>query len=121
MDVLSDEGWLPASRRHIPGPGDVLAIRIGLEMLIGMVGRYPPEAMLIEVKSTAGGPYERFGPLDRQVLLEAAERHGASAWLYWWPPRKDLQRIPSSEWPEPKLEDKGLPHEGDLTPLGPGL
>jgi hypothetical protein len=27
MDVLAEEGWLCASRRHIGGAGDVLAIR----------------------------------------------------------------------------------------------
>jgi hypothetical protein len=27
MDVLAEEGWLCASRRHIGGAGDVLAVR----------------------------------------------------------------------------------------------
>lgn len=54
---------------------------------------------LIEVKSTAGGPYERFGPADRAALLEAAERAGAVAELAYWPPRGKLRFIPSADWP----------------------
>lgn len=55
--------------------------------------------MLIEVKSTSGGPYERFSPTDREVLALEAERGGARAVLAYWPPRKQLRLIPSSEWP----------------------
>lgn len=56
-------------------------------------------AMLIEVKSTAGGPYERFGPAARKALAAVAEQAGGRAWLAWWPPRGELQFIPESEWP----------------------
>lgn len=55
--------------------------------------------MLIEVKSTAGGPYERFQPAEREVLELEARRAGARAVLAYWPPRKQLRLIPSSEWP----------------------
>ena len=54
---------------------------------------------LIEVKSTVAGPYHSFGPEDRRALLEAAEKAGAVAELAWWPPRGQLQFIPSAEWP----------------------
>lgn len=54
---------------------------------------------LIEVKSTAGGPYERFSPADRAGLLAEAVRAGADAYLAWWPPRGKLRLIHSSEWP----------------------
>jgi Holliday junction resolvase len=94
MDVLAEEGWLCASRRHIGGAGDVLAIQRSRGPCVNK-----PDAMLIEVKSTSGGPWERFGPVDRQALVETAEKHGAEAWLYWWPPRAELQRIPASDWP----------------------
>jgi hypothetical protein len=104
MDVLAEEGWLCASRRHIGGAGDVLAIRY-----------YTPspyineiDAMLIEVKSTSGGPWERFGPTDRQALIDTAENYGAEAWLYWWPPRKSLQRIHCGDFPKAKVEVEGL-------------
>lgn len=93
MAVLAEEGWLCASRRHIGGAGDVLAVR----WYAGRLGEL--QAQLIEVKSTAGGPWERFGPADRQALVETAEQHGASAWLYWWPPRKPLHRINFSDFP----------------------
>jgi len=54
---------------------------------------------LIEVKSTAGGPYERFGPVERASLMAEARRAGAEAWLAWYPPRGQLRWIPSWEWP----------------------
>jgi Holliday junction resolvase len=90
MAVLADEGWLCGSRRHIGGAGDILAVnnRTGW-----------PEVYLIEVKSTTRSPWVNFGQQDRQAMVETAERHGCEAWLYWWPPRRDLQRIPTSEWP----------------------
>jgi Holliday junction resolvase len=98
MAVLADEGWLCGSRRHIGGAGDILAVnnRTGW-----------PEVYLIEVKSTAGGPWERFSPQDRQAMVETAAAAGAEAWLYHWPARGKLRRIPSSEWPKahPRLED----------------
>jgi hypothetical protein len=53
------------------------------------------EAWLIEVKSTAGGPYERFGPKDRVSLKAEADRGGARPWLAWWPPRGKLIFIDS--------------------------
>jgi Holliday junction resolvase len=124
MAVLAEEGWLCASRRHIGGAGDVLAIRYALNVssdgisatVIGV------EAMLLEVKSTAGGPWERFGPDDRRDLIETAERHGAEPWLYWWPPRRELQRIHSSEFPpnrQPEIEVDDLPGHGTTELQGP--
>jgi hypothetical protein len=97
MDVLAEEGWLCASRRHIGGAGDVLAVRSFDDP--GSARGFGNDVRLIEVKSTSGGPWERFGPADRQALVETAAKHGAEAWLYWWPPRAELQRIPASDWP----------------------
>jgi hypothetical protein len=57
------------------------------------------EAWLIEVKSTAGGPYHSFGPADRASLIEAATQAGATAVLAWWPPRGQLRLIESKDWP----------------------
>jgi Holliday junction resolvase len=54
---------------------------------------------LIEVKSTAGGPYEQFRKDARAALLFVAEMAGAVAVLAWWPPRGQLRFIPSPEWP----------------------
>jgi Holliday junction resolvase len=54
---------------------------------------------LIEVKSTAGGPYERFGPSERRNLATMAAMAGAKAVLAWWPPKGKLRFIESAEWP----------------------
>lgn len=99
MAVLADEGWLCASRRHIGGAGDVLAVRKYRDEPPSEDVYETPEARLIEVKSTAGGPWERFGPEDRQALIKTAEQHGADPWLYHWPPRGQLRRIHGSEFP----------------------
>jgi len=96
MDVLASEGWLCASRRHIGGAGDVLAVRA---LVGGLSGLDHLDAMLIEVKSTTRSPWVNFLPADRQAMVETAEKHGCEAWLYYWPPRRDLQRIPASDWP----------------------
>jgi Holliday junction resolvase len=100
MAVLAEEGWLCASRRHIGGAGDVLAVRCQMQTL--NINGHPidaPEMMLIEVKSTSGGPWERFGPEDRRTLIKTAERHGAKPWLFYWPARGQLRRIHASEFP----------------------
>jgi len=105
MAVLAEEGWLCASRRHIGGAGDVLAIRAAeVTHWAGPNSWVLNGAMLIEVKSTTYGPWDRFGPADRQAMVETAAKHGAEPWLYWWPPRGKLQRIPASEWPAIKAQ-----------------
>lgn len=107
MDTLASEGWLCGSRRHIGGAGDILAVRL--------YARGPAlEGRLIEVKSTAGGPYERFGPRDREALSDTAIKFGAEPWLAWWPPRQKLRWIHASHWPpnpQPEIEfpDLGEP------------
>jgi hypothetical protein len=112
MALLADEGWLCGSRRHIGGAGDILAVRHAYRPgeVLETTG-WPPAlagdaivAMLIEVKSTAGGPYERFLPADRKAMVETAAAAGAEAWLYHWPARGKLRRIHSSEWPKARLE-----------------
>jgi Holliday junction resolvase len=55
--------------------------------------------LLVEVKSTAAGPYHSFGPASREELRLAARLAGANATLAWWPPRGQLRFIPSREWP----------------------
>jgi Holliday junction resolvase len=88
-DELEPDGWLCGSRRHIPGPGDVLAVRTDR----------PP--MLVEVKTTVRGPFRKFPPVDREELKRVAEEAGAQAWLAWRPYPSDPWRwIASGEWPE---------------------
>jgi Holliday junction resolvase len=85
--LLEDEGFWVARAAGSLGDADLVALKVG----------HTPR--LIEVKSTAGGPYERFGPADRQRLFAAANVAGAIAWLAWWPPRKPLRWIAASDWP----------------------
>jgi Holliday junction resolvase len=86
-DVLESEDWVVVRAAGSLGTVDLVALRDG----------YRPR--LIEVKSTADGPYEHFRPADRAALRLAAEMAGADALLAWWPPRGKLRWIPSSEWP----------------------
>jgi Holliday junction resolvase len=73
--LLESQDWWIARAAGSLGDADLVALKDGKRPL------------LIEVKSTAGGPYERFGPKDRADLRFAARLAGASAVLYWWPPR----------------------------------
>lgn len=87
---LEDQGWWVGRVCGSLGDADLVALR---------ADRGPH---LIEVKSTAGGPYERFGPAKRRELLAAAARAGAVAVLAYWPPGrgKRLQWIRAEDWPE---------------------
>jgi Holliday junction resolvase len=87
----SDRDWLAFRAPASLGVADVIALRDG----------YRPQ--LVEVKSTAGGPYEHFGPADRADLRAAAKLAGADCLLAWWPPRGKLRFIPSVEWPEVRV------------------
>jgi hypothetical protein len=86
-DLLASEDWFAVCARGSHGCADVVAIRAG------SVPR------VIQVKSTAGGPYERFGPLERNDLAFAARLGGADALLAWWPPRGKLRWLSEDEWP----------------------
>ena len=92
-DLLLSQDWLAFRAPASLGVADVVALRDG------------SRPRLIEVKSTAQGPYEHFGPLDRHCLREAAKLAGADAYLAWWPPRGKLRWIPESEWPEVRLRE----------------
>lgn len=85
-EALRGEDWVVVKGTTY-GTCDLVALRVG------------STPRLIEVKSTAGGPYERFQPADRASLIAEAQRAGAGAWLAWWPPRGKLRLIPATEWP----------------------
>lgn len=87
---LEADGWLVTRAAGSLGIADLVALKLG---------RSP---LLIEVKSTAGGPYERFGPADRQALSAAAALAGAEAWLVHWPSRGKAQWLPEIAWPKPR-------------------
>jgi Holliday junction resolvase len=84
---LQDDDWFVVRTAGSFGDADLVALKTG------------HQPRLIEVKSTAGGPYEHFGPTERETLRLAAELAGASAELAWWPPRGQLRFIPANEWP----------------------
>jgi Holliday junction resolvase len=92
-DWLRDRDWIAFRAPASLGVADVVALRAG------------SRPRLIEVKSTAQGPYERFGPADRERLRVAAELAGADALLAWWPPRGELRWLPAREWPERSTQD----------------
>jgi Holliday junction resolvase len=88
--LLRDAGFIAYRAAH--GNADVIALR------------HDHEPMLIQVKSTAGGPYERFGPHDRVALINEARDAGAAAVLCWWPPRRTVPEwIDSADWPALKI------------------
>ena len=84
----ADRDWLSFRAPASLGVADVIALKAG------------SRPQLVEVKSTAQGPYEHFRPADRADLSAAAELAGADAILCWWPSRGKLRFIPESEWPK---------------------
>jgi hypothetical protein len=103
-EILQDEGWVVGSRRHIGGPGDLLAVILDGDVQAFDHDGSPiafAEIKLIEVKSTAKSAYERYGRKARAELLEMATSIGAEAELWWWPPRRpEPMRIRSAMWPK---------------------
>jgi len=83
----ADRDWIAFRAPASLGVADVIALK---------VGRVP---RFVEVKSTAGGPYERFGPEARTKLRVAAAMAGAVPLLAWWPARGELRFIGAAEWP----------------------
>lgn len=88
VDLLRDAGFIAYRLAH--GAADVVAMRRD----------HTPTTQLIQVKSTAGGPYERFGPAARRALIEDAWEAGAEAVLAWWPRGQKVPKwIASADWP----------------------
>ena len=86
-DWHTERDWIAFRAPASLGVADVVALKAG------------HRARLIEVKSTAAGPYHSFGPSERERLRFAAQMAGADPILAWWPPRGTLRFIPASEWP----------------------
>lgn len=94
------DGWVVASMRTAAGGGDLMRARARSGVTPPGWANAGAEVQLVEVKSTAGGPFERFGPADRRAMLEVADRAGADAFLAWYPPRSSVPIwIPADEWP----------------------
>ena len=83
----AERDWLAFRAPASLGVADVIALKLG------------SRPQLVEVKSTAAGPYEHFRPADRADLRAAAKLAGADAILAWWPSRGKLRFIPANEWP----------------------
>lgn len=87
--LLEKDGWIVVRAAGSLGPVDLVALK---------GGRRP---RCIEVKANAkGGPYSNFRKLDRQEMRLIAIDAGADAELCYWPARKKIRFIPSSQWPE---------------------
>jgi Holliday junction resolvase len=86
-DWFLERDWIAFRAPASLGCADVVALKEG------------ERPRLIEVKSTAAGPYHGFGPADRARLSGAASLAGAIAVLAWWPPRGKLRFIGEDEWP----------------------
>jgi hypothetical protein len=89
---LEDRGWLVGSRRHRKGGGDWLAVSLELELF-----------WLVECKATKG-MWDHFGPADRQMLAEAADRHSTSEQrvapiLAFRLPGNRIRWVPKKSWP----------------------
>lgn len=88
--MMRDAGHV--AYRLAQGPADVVVLGGGLD-----------RPMLVQVKSTSGGPWERFTPTARAQLLVEAELAGADPVLCWWPLRREPTFIDSTDWPRPRL------------------
>jgi Holliday junction resolvase len=86
-DLKRADGWWVMRAPASLGAVDLVALKEG----------ETPE--MIEVKSTAAGPYHSFGPDARDRLRFEAARAGACALLVWWPPRRQPVVIPAEDWP----------------------
>lgn len=85
-DKLRADGCV-AYRLPQPSAADVIALKAGTR------------PVLVQVKSTAQGPFERFGPIDRQALLDEARAAGTDCTLAWWPKGGELRWVTPTEWP----------------------
>ena len=85
--LLRDAGWVCYRAAGSHGNADIVAMRNGA-------------VLLIQVKSSAQGPFEHFGPVARAELLEEALRAGGQAILCHWPSGGDRRFIHSDLWPE---------------------
>lgn len=91
--LLESEGWWTCRAAGSMGDADIVALKAN--------SLNKPQAMILEVKANkSGGPYMNFRPVSRNELSGAARKAGAEAFLYYWPPNGELQRIPEGEWPQ---------------------
>lgn len=85
--LLEADGYVVGSRRHIPGPGDLLAWKDG------------EETLLLEVKACTD-LWQNFRRADRIEMLDYAAEHVLVPLIHWWKPRaRTPEVIYSWDWP----------------------
>lgn len=92
--ALREAGYLIASRRHEPGPGDELGIRPG------------EIALLVEVKGVKAGPFGGdFSPEDRRAMLALYFVEPMLAWRFQYQEKPGgrwlwgIAWMPPDDWP----------------------
>lgn len=104
-EVLRDLGYLVASRRHEPGPGDHLAVYPGLGQHLSSRALFRYRPLLVETKGTVQVPWSAggdcFGPDERAALIHAGLEWNVEPVLAWWPPslRGGPIWLPVEDWP----------------------
>jgi Holliday junction resolvase len=96
MANLRDDGWVVYRAAGSHGCADLVALK------------RERKPLLVQVKCSAQGPFEHFGPEERRLLVEQAEVAGADAFLCWWPSRKKPQWLHSDVWPAGRPTRKKL-------------
>lgn len=86
ITILESAGWIAYRSAGSHGMADVIALCIGFQPL------------LVQVKASAGGPFEHFRPDERWGLITEARVAGAMPVLAWWPSRRPLQWRPGPAW-----------------------
>jgi len=87
---LEAQGYFVIKAGGSLGEADLIALKAG------------ERGMMIEVKSTAAGPFHSFGPSKREALISASEKAGLEPYLVYWPPRGELKYIGWTHWPQSK-------------------
>lgn len=86
---LRRHAYCVASRRHLAGPGDLLAVA-------PLSRRQRP--LLVEVKGTAG-PWDHFREEDRGAMLLAEDAWDVEPILAWVPVPSKIVWLPPEDWP----------------------
>ena len=84
---LTAENWWVMRAAGSKGVADLVCLK---------AGRKP---LMLEIKSTAAGPFAGFGPAKREDLRLSAEQSGATPFLVWWPSHGKEVWLGLDEWP----------------------
>jgi hypothetical protein len=105
--ILESFGYLVASRRHVGGAGDLVAILLGDTVEVrNRLEPLPPitRGLLVEVKRGTGNPWENFRHGDRIAMVEAGFLYRLTPLLAYWPWSPSANKHPiwleQSDWPQ---------------------